>query len=177
MNSTSTARTILFWISIVFLGTMLWKLVSTNGTSTKQDAISYSEFMAKVDSDDITAVMLYLSPNSYEVYGESASPARRKFELTVPKEVVPDLLRQLRQKNVPVEVKEVRSGDWTLILLNAAPLILLVGFCLFLMRQMRGQRKTGSSVASGNGANRHWLRFAQAGIWAATHSWRDRAAL
>ena len=141
MNSSSNAKTILFWISIVFLGTMLWKLVSTNGTSTKQDAISYSEFMAKVDSDDITAVMLYLSPNSYEVYGESASPARRKFELTVSKEVVPDLLRQLRQKNVPVEVKEVRSGDWTLILLNAAPLILLVGFCLFLMRQMRGNAK------------------------------------
>ncbi|HKV62708.1 MAG TPA: 2-C-methyl-D-erythritol 2,4-cyclodiphosphate synthase [Candidatus Acidoferrum sp.] len=138
MNSTSTARTILFWISIVFLGTMLWKLVSTNGTSSRQDDISYSDFMAKLDTDDITAVTLYLSPNSYEVYGESAHPTRRKFRLTVPKEVVPDLLKQLREKNVPVEVKEVRTGDWTLILLNAAPLILLVGFCLFLMRQMRG---------------------------------------
>jgi 2-C-methyl-D-erythritol 2,4-cyclodiphosphate synthase len=141
MNSSSTAKTILFWFSIVFLGIMLWKMVSTNATSTRQDAISYSDFMAKVDTDDITGVMLYLSPNSYEVYGEVASPARRKFELTVPKEVVPDLLRQLRQKNVPVEVKETRSGDWTLILLNAAPLILLVGFCLFLVRQMRGNAK------------------------------------
>lgn len=117
---------------------MLWKLVSTNGTSSRQDDISYSDFMAKLDTDDITAVTLYLSPNSYEVYGESAHPTRRKFRLTVPKEVVPDLLKQLREKNVPVEVKEVRTGDWTLILLNAAPLILLVGFCLFLMRQMRG---------------------------------------
>src|SRR5882757_5201433 len=161
MNSTSTARTILFWISIVFLGTMLWKLVSTNGTSTKQDAISYSEFMAKVDSDDITAVMLYLSPNSYEVYGESASPARRKFELTVPKEVVPDLLRQLRQKNVPVRVKEARTGDWTLILLNAAPLILLVGFCLFLMRRMQsgGWRNVAgaSTTRTGIGYDLHRL--------------------
>src|SRR5437879_6332441 len=137
MNPTSTARTILFWISIVFLGIMLWKLVSTNGTSTSQDELSFSDFMAKVDADDITAITLYLSPNSYQVYGEVARPARRKFQLTVPKEVVPDLLRQLREKNVPVEVKEVRTGDWTLILLNAAPLILLVGFCLFLMRQMR----------------------------------------
>ena len=31
MNSSSTAKTILFWISIVFLGVMLWKLVSSNG--------------------------------------------------------------------------------------------------------------------------------------------------
>jgi 2-C-methyl-D-erythritol 2,4-cyclodiphosphate synthase len=145
MNPTSTARNILFWISIVFLGTMLWKLVSTNATSSRQDAISYSDFMEKVDSDDITAVMLYLSPNSYEVYGEVARPMRRKFELTVPKEAVPDLLRQLRQKNVPIEVKETRSGDWTLMLLNAAPLILLVGFCLFLMRQMQANRRRAAA--------------------------------
>jgi 2-C-methyl-D-erythritol 2,4-cyclodiphosphate synthase len=145
MNPTSTARNILFWISIVFLGTMLWKLVSTNATSSRQDAISYSDFMEKVDSDDITAVMLYLSPNSYEVYGEVARPVRRKFELTVPKEAVPDLLRQLRQKNVPIEVKETRSGDWTLMLLNAAPLILLVGFCLFLMRQMQANRRRAAA--------------------------------
>jgi len=34
--------------------------------------------MAKVDSDDITAVMLYLSPNSYEVSGESCKPGGEK---------------------------------------------------------------------------------------------------
>jgi len=53
MNPSSTARTILFWISIVFLGIMLWKLVSTNGTSTSQDELSYSDFMAKVDADNV----------------------------------------------------------------------------------------------------------------------------
>jgi 2-C-methyl-D-erythritol 2,4-cyclodiphosphate synthase len=43
--------------------------------------------------------------------------------------------------------KELRSGtDWTVILLNTAPLILLVGFCLFLMRQMRnGIRQTAAT--------------------------------
>ncbi len=57
--------------------------------------------------------------------------------MVVPKEVVPALLGQLHEKNALINVREIRSGDWTLILLNAAPLILLVGFCLFLMRQMR----------------------------------------
>lgn len=164
MNAGSIRKAILFWISIVFLGTMLWKLVSTNRTSTQQDAISYSDFMEKVDTDNITAVTLYLSPNSYEVYGEVARPARRKFELTVPKEMVPDLLKQLRQKNVPVEVKEVRSGDWTLILLNAAPLILLVGFCLFLMRQMRGNSTQrlllrAATARTGIGYDLHRLEY------------------
>ncbi len=139
MNSSSNAKTILFWISIVFLGTMLWKLVSANGTPAQGDEPSYNEFIARVDADDIKEVTLYLSPNSYELTGEYVRPANRRFHLTVPKEVVPDLLRQLREKSVLVKAKEARSGDWVLILLNAAPLILLVGFCLFLMRQMRSR--------------------------------------
>jgi 2-C-methyl-D-erythritol 2,4-cyclodiphosphate synthase len=138
MNSSSITKTILFWIAIVFLGTMLWKLVSTNGNSSRQDELSYSDFMAKVDADNINQVTLYLSQNDYEVSGEYKRPTNRGFRLVLPKELVPTLLGQLREKNVLIYVKEVRTGDWTLILLNAAPLILLVGFCLFLMRQMRG---------------------------------------
>jgi len=145
MNSSSTAKTILFWISIVFLGVMLWKLVSANGRSAQGDEPSYSEFMSRVD--DIKEVTLYLSPNSYELTGEYIQPANRRFHLTVPKEVVPDLLSQLREKSVLIRVKEVRTGDWTLILLNAAPLILLLGFCLFLMRQTQGKwRRTGVAI-------------------------------
>jgi len=137
MNSSSNTKTIFFWISIVFLGVMLWKLVSANGDAARGDELSYSDFMAKVDADNINKVNLYLSPNSYEVAGEYRRPANRGFHLVVPKEVVPALLGQLHEKNALINVREIRSGDWTLILLNAAPLILLVGFCLFLMRQMR----------------------------------------
>jgi 2-C-methyl-D-erythritol 2,4-cyclodiphosphate synthase len=140
-SPTSTARTFLFWISIVFLGIVLWKLVSSNGDAARGDHLSYSSFMAKVDADDVSDLDLYASPNSYEVSGSYRRPADRSFHLIVPKEVVPALLGQLREKNVSINVREVRSGDWTLILLNAAPLILLVGFCLFLMRQMKGNAK------------------------------------
>src|SRR6266481_1007567 len=141
VNSSSTAKTILFWISIVFLGIMLWKLVSANGNAARGDEPSYSEFMARVDAGDIKEVTLYPSPNSYELTGEYIRPADRSFHLTVPKEVVPALMGQLREKGVSIKVKEARSADWTLILLNAAPLILLVGFCLFLMWQMKGNAK------------------------------------
>jgi 2-C-methyl-D-erythritol 2,4-cyclodiphosphate synthase len=162
MNSSSTAKTLLFWFSIVFLGIMLWKLVSTNGTPAQGDEPSYSEFISRVDADDIKEVTLYLSSNSYELTGEYGRPASRRFHLTVPKEVVPDLLRQLREKGVLVKVKEVHSGDWVLILLNAAPLILLVGFCLFLMRQMQANRRRAgltpaATVRTGIGYDLHRL--------------------
>src|SRR5271155_1343198 len=157
VNSSSTAKTILFWISIVFLGVMLWKLVSANGQTAAEADPSYSEFMQKVDAGDIKEVTLYLSPNSYELQGEYVKPAKTKFHVTIFKEAAPDLTKELKDKGVQMKVKEVRSGDWVLILLNAAPLILLVGFCLFLMRQMQA----GGNKALSFGKSRARLLSAQ----------------
>jgi len=157
VNTGSTAKTILFWVSIVFLGVMLWKLVSANSQPSREDEPSYSEFMAKVDSGDVKEVTMYLSQNSYELQGEYVQPANRKFHVTIFKEAAPDLTKTLREKNVQIKVKEVRSSDWVLILLNAAPLILLVGFCLFLMRQMQA----GGNKALSFGKSRARLLSAQ----------------
>jgi cell division protease FtsH len=54
-------------------------------------------------------------------------------------------------------VKEVRSGDWVLILLNALPLLLLAGFVFFLMRQMQA----GGNKALSFGKSRARLLSAQ----------------
>jgi cell division protease FtsH len=153
----STAKTILFWISIVFLGVMLWKLVSTNGQNAREEAPSYSEFMAKVDQGDVKEVTMYLSPNSYELQGEYVRPANHKFRITVPKENAPEITKNLRDKAVQLSVKEVRSGDWVLILLNALPLLLLAGFVFFLMRQMQA----GGNKALSFGKSRARLLSAQ----------------
>ena len=99
---------------------------------------------------------MYLSPNSYELQGEYAK-ANKKFHVTVFKEAAPDLTKQLRDKSVLIKVKEVRSGDWLIILLNALPLLLLVGFCLFLMRQMQA----GGNKALSFGKSRARLLSAQ----------------
>jgi cell division protease FtsH len=153
----STAKTILFWISIVFLGVMLWKLVSANGPAAREETPSYSEFMAKVDEGDVKEVTMYLSPNSYELQGEYVRPANRKFRVTVPKENAPEITKTLRDKAVQLSVKEVRSGDWVLILLNALPLLLLAGFVFFLMRQMQA----GGNKALSFGKSRARLLSAQ----------------
>src|ERR1700741_4967809 len=136
---------------------MLWKLVSSNGQAAREDNPSYSEFMAKVDEGDVKEVTMYLSPNSYELQGEYVRPANRKFHVTIPKEEAPTVTKALRDKAVQLKVKEVRSGDWVLILLNAAPLILLVGFWIFMMRQMQ----SGGNKALSFGKSRARLHSTQ----------------
>jgi cell division protease FtsH len=157
VNSSSTAKTILFWISIVFLGVMLWRLVSANGQAAREDTPSYSEFAAKVDSGDVKEVTLYLSQNSYELQGEYVRPANRKFRVLIPKEKAPQIMDTLHDKAVQLNVKEVRSSDWVLILLNALPLLLLAGFVFFLMRQMQA----GGNKALSFGKSRARLLSAQ----------------
>src|SRR5438445_11476888 len=136
---------------------MLWRLVSANGQAAREDTPSYSEFMAHVDQGDIKEVTMYLSPNSYELQGEYVKPATKKFHTTIFKEDAPNLSKVLREKQVLINVKEVLSGDWLIILLNALPLLLLVGFCLFLMRQMQA----GGNKALSFGKSRARLLSAQ----------------
>src|SRR2546421_10548033 len=136
---------------------MLWKLVSANGAQAREDTPTYSVWMAKVDAGEVKEVTMYLSPNSYDLQGEYIKPANMKFQVTIPKEEAPTVTKALRDKAVQLKVKEVRSGDWVLILLNAAPLILLVGFCLLLMRQMQ----SGGNKALSFGKSRARLLSAQ----------------
>ena len=136
---------------------MLWRLVSNSTQTTREESPSYSEFVAKVDDGDVKEVTMYLSPNSYELQGEYAKPQHQKFRIIVPKENAPDITKMLHDKAVQMSVKEVRSSDWVLILLNALPLLLLAGFVFFLMRQMQA----GGNKALSFGKSRARLLSAQ----------------
>jgi len=157
VNSSSTAKTILFWLAIVLLGVMLWQLVSRNGQAAREQTPSYSEFMAKVDANQVKEVTLYLAPNAYDIQGEYTVPPDQKFRTTIAKEDAPTVSKALRDKGVKISVKEVHNNDWLILLVNAAPLLLLAGFVFFLMRQMQA----GGNKALSFGKSRARLLSAQ----------------
>jgi cell division protease FtsH len=156
VNSSSTAKTILFWMFIIVLCFVLWRMVSNSGQSARVEEPSYSEFIGNVDRGNVKEVTLYLSPNSYEIQGEYRTPAR-KFRVTVFKESAPDLTKELRDKGVLINVKEVTRADWINFLLTAAPIFLLVGFWIIMMRQMQA----GGNKALSFGKSRARLLTAQ----------------
>ncbi len=141
---------------IILLCVVLWRMVSASGQSAREEEPSYSEFMAQMDRGNVKEVTLYLKPNSYEIQGEWREPAR-KFRVTVFKEVAPDLAEELRSKGVLINVKEVSRADWVNFLLTAAPLLLLVGFWIIMMRQMQA----GGNKALSFGKSRARLLTAQ----------------
>src|SRR6202140_5976900 len=128
---------------IILLCVVLWRMVSAGGQSAREEQPSYNEFEAQVDRGNVKEVTIYLSPNSYEIEGEWREPAK-KFRVTVFKESAPDLTKELRDKGVLINVKEVTRADWINFLLTAAPLFLLVGFWIVMMRQMQAGGKKGA---------------------------------
>ncbi len=156
MNPSSTLKTIMFWLFIIMLGVLLWTLVSKSGQSTREKEPSYSEFMAEVDRGNVKEVTMYLSPTSYEVEGEKREPAE-KFRVTIFKESAPELAKTLRDKQVLINVKEVNRADWVSVLFSAAPVLLLVAFWIFMMRQMQA----GGNKALSFGKSRARLLTAQ----------------
>jgi cell division protease FtsH len=141
---------------IILLCVVLWRMVSASGQSAREEEPSYSDFMSQVDRGNVKEVTIYLSPNSYEIEGEWREPAK-KFRVTVFKESAPDLTKELRDKGVLLNVKEATHADWINFLLTAAPLFLLVGFWIVMMRQMQA----GGNKALSFGKSRARLLTAQ----------------
>jgi cell division protease FtsH len=69
----------------------------------------------------------------------------------------PELIPTLREKGVAITVKESSTSSWVTLLVNASPFLLLIGFWIFMMRQMQ----TGGNKALSFGKSRARLLSSQ----------------
>jgi ATP-dependent Zn protease len=143
VDESSRAKTIFFWVFIILLGIVLWKWSSDRGQPGRE--LKYSELLEQAERGNIREVTFYLSSSTAEVRGELRQTGE-KFHATIPKESIPDLTKMLREKSVPIDVKQGEHGDWLTFLLNAAPLFLLVGFWIFMMRRMTARKQSGDKA-------------------------------
>ncbi len=152
----STVRTILFWLFMILLAVVLWKMASTGGQSAHDDEPSYTKFLAQIQSGNIKEVTIYLSQNSAEIQGEYREGGKFR-SVTVANSSIPDITKSLEEKGVLINIKEVSRADWFIVLVNAAPILLLVAIWIFMMRQMQA----GGNKALSFGKSRARLLTAQ----------------
>jgi cell division protease FtsH len=152
----STVRTILFWLLMILLAVVLWRMASTGGQSAHEEEPNYSNFLAKVQNGSVKDVIVYLSPNSAELQGEFREGGKFRG-VTIANTAIPDVTKALQDHNVPYNYKEVKNADWLTFLVNFAPLILLVLFWVFMMKQMQA----GGNKALSFGKSRARLLTAQ----------------
>jgi cell division protease FtsH len=141
---------------MILLAVVLWKMASTGGQSVHEDEPSYTNFLAKVQSGNVKDVTIYLSPNSAELQGEYRDGSKFRG-VTIANTAIPDVTKAFQDQHVLYNYKEVKDANWMSLLFNFGPLILLVFFWIFMMKQMQG----GGNKALSFGKSRARLLTAQ----------------
>jgi len=152
----STVRTILFWLLMVFLAVILWRLASTGGQSAREEELGYTTFVQKLQGGKVKDVTILLAQNSAEIEGVYQDGG--KFHnVTVANTAIPELTKALQDQHVSYVYKEVKNSDWLTLMVNFAPLLLLIAFWIFMMKQMQA----GGNKALSFGKSRARLLTAQ----------------
>jgi cell division protease FtsH len=135
----STVRTVIFWVFMIAIAGVLWKMASTTGSSARKQNLNnnYSEFVRQIEKGNVSEVTIYLSQTSGEIEGQFREPQENFYNVVVAKETLPELLKSMREKAVRVNIKEVADGKWLNLTLTVGPLILIVLLWVFFIRQMQ----------------------------------------
>ncbi len=127
---------------------LLWKAVTAKSTE-KPEVITFSDFMEDVEQGSVQEV----TAAGQRIDGESSSG---KFQTTVPQDY-PRVYDLLTDQGVKVTVKDQASlGFWS-VFWRVSPLVLIVFFWIFMMRQLQA----GGNRALSFGKSRARLLTAQ----------------
>ncbi len=120
-------RNAFFWITAGIVIILLYSLLQ-NPNLTKKE-VNFSEFMTEVEANKVEEVTI------------TGNQLRGKYsDGTTFKTVTPqydDLIKILREHKVNIDVKDTSRGTWYSYLFTWFPILLLIVFWVFFMRQMQ----------------------------------------
>ena len=146
----SNVKTFIFWAVLICVAVLLWA-VMRQGHTKPDRALNFSEFLTEVEAGNIKSVTI----NGNEVKGDYAN-GRDAFHTTVPANY-PKLYDLLNDKKVQMTFSDSNSNGWVSILVQSSPFVLLIGFWIFMMRQMQ----SGGNKALSFGKSRARLHSTQ----------------
>jgi cell division protease FtsH len=129
-------KSLLIWAGIL-LALVLVVQTMSGGATQARDAIPYSDFLGKVDNNQVQQVSI----------GKDSIVGRLTDGTSFRSNLVPDpgLTQRLREKNVRFDgAPEATTSLWMLLLYQSLPFLLILGIAFFVMRQM--QKNAGSGA-------------------------------
>ena len=124
----STLKSLLFWMVLVVVGVLVWNFSTRFQRS--DHAISFSTFMTHVETGQVSSVMI----SGNEISGTLKN--NDSFRTHAPTQYE-GLANKLIERGVVVQAKDPTTSPWATLLYSWAPILLLIGFWIFFMRQMQ----------------------------------------
>jgi cell division protease FtsH len=139
----STFKTVILWVTLIAVGLVLWKMISTGASGSKDTEPPYTQFMADVNGGKVSDVTI-LGNEAHGHYKDKS-----QFHLIVPASN-PEMVKTLMDKGVNVTFKDNQGTQWSLWLVQLSPVILLGVLWFIMIRQMQ----TGGNKALSFGKSR-----------------------
>ncbi len=147
---TFNSKTVILWVVLAGMAVLVYTVMKPSQPN-KELAIPVSEFVNRVQEGQVKDATVA----GNDVHGTLANGST--FHTQIPTNF-PEIYKLLSDKNVRWESKDSSSGGWLSIVLNASlPILLLVGFWIFMARQMQ----SGGNKALSFGKSRARLHSQQ----------------
>ena len=150
----STLRSLVFWAVLVVAVVLIWNVSSQLGQAA--EPTPFSEFLRWVESGQVEQVDLA----GNEITGTQTTGER--FRTYAPPQYE-GLVNRLVERDVTVRAKEAANSPWATLLYSWAPILLIIGFWIFFMRQVQsGGNKAlsfGKSRAKLSGSSQKKVTF------------------
>ena len=125
----STLKNFLFWMVLIVIGVLIWNFSTQFSPGVK--TVSFTDFMKSVDAGQVQSVMI----TGNEIRGTTTTGTDNTFRTYAPQ--YDNLVPRLMEKGVQIDVKPETASPWASLLYTWAPILLMIGFWIFLMRQMQ----------------------------------------
>jgi len=137
-------KNLVVWVVVALVVFTLFNMFQSNTNRGPQQSTSYTEFLAAVESGDVSEVTMQGGKITYQ------DGAGRTFRTFAPDDST--LVGTLREKGVRISALPVEEEVPSLfgIILSWLPMIIILGVWIFFMRQMQG----GGGKAMGFGKSR-----------------------
>lgn len=149
MNS-QILKNLVLWLVIFVAIIALYQFINTPRTTYKQ--IAYSEFLTLVDQNNVSDIEFNENnimgkfkhtknenePKEFKTVGPSSGPS------------TDELIQRLESKNISFSFTEKKESSFTQLLINWAPLIILIALMVLFMRQIQA----GGTKAMSFGKNK-----------------------
>ncbi len=129
-----TWRNFAMWGAVILVLVALWSVTSNQmgkGGAPAQQDLSYTTFTQKVDQGEIRKATI---KGEFLVAEDNAG---KSYKVTVGASQ-DGLTNEMRSKGVDVTFQSAQPTLWMQLVVGALPILLLIGFWIFVMRQMQG---------------------------------------
>jgi len=130
------ARNIAFWVVLFLLILALFNLFSGGQSTMTSRSISYSEFVAAVDSGEVSSVTLDGERITFR--GGDGN------DYTTIRPEGADITDRLIEQNVTVNARPQEQSGFTTVLMTFLPFLILIGVWIYFMNRMQGGGRGGA---------------------------------